>query len=351
MALGLAAAVVLMTAATASATFPGPAGRITFNDFFTGQIYAVNPDGTGLVQLTDFPRRKVGFDQVWSADGRRIVFSSNSARGFDAYIMRADGSHVRQMTEGGRLNDFWTTWYPGGRRVAFSRCERTDPGGCALFSARVDGSHVRQLTPFHPDVFDVAASVSPDGSKIAFSRSSRGIFAQVIVMNADGTGAHHITPPRFDAFAPEWSPDGERIVYSNACCKSHSSIFMSAADGSGRVRLTHPTYPHNDFFPVFSPDGNQIAFRSDRRYPRFCCADLFVATADGRNLTPITARRTSADEPDWGTAPLVQGGASLSRLAALERAAVAGGREPIDVTACHGAFELTFLPGGCPLRG
>jgi Tol biopolymer transport system component len=349
-ALGLAAAVILITAATAAATFPGPAGRIAFNDFMTGQIYAVNPDGTGLVRLTDLPRRNVAFDQTWSPDGRRIVFSSNEARGFDAYLVRADGSHVHQLTEGGHLDDFWTTWFPGGGKIAFSRCKRTDPGGCAIFTVRADGSHLRQITPFRTDVFDVATSVSPDGSRMAFSRfQARGIVAQVIVMNVDGTGAHHITPARLQAFPPEWSPDGQRIIYSNACCKAHSSIFMSAADGSGRVRLTHPTYPHDDVFPVFSPDGNHIAFSSDRRYAHECCRDLFVAGVDGRNRTPITARRAGADEPDWGTAPLVQGGSSLSRLAALERAALASGRTPIRVGACHGAFELTFLPGGCPL--
>jgi hypothetical protein len=55
----------------AAATFPGTNGRIAFNDFLTGQIYTVNPDGSGLVQVTDLPRRAVGFDQVWSADSEK----------------------------------------------------------------------------------------------------------------------------------------------------------------------------------------------------------------------------------------------------------------------------------------
>jgi Tol biopolymer transport system component len=340
---------VALGAPRAVATFPGPVGRIAFIDV-TGEIYAVNPDGTGLTQLTDLPRREVAFDQVWSADGTRIVFSSNQTRNFGVFVMRADGTHVREVTDARHFDDFWTTWFPGGRKIAFSRCLRTGEG-CALFTVRVDGSHLQQMTPYHHDVFDVAASVSPDGSQIALTRTlARGVFSQIIVMNADGTGAHHITPARLEAFVAEWSPDGERLIYSNACCKYNSKIFVSAADGSGRVRLTHPPFPHDDTFPVFSPDANRIAFQTDRRAPKPCC-NVFVADADGRGLTPITPHGGGAGEPDWGTAPLVNGATTLGDLPALERAAARAGRSSIRPGACRGLVELTYLAGGCPLRG
>ena len=48
----LAAACLAIPAAPAMAGGPPATGRIAFSDFVTNQIYAVNPDGTGLAQLT-----------------------------------------------------------------------------------------------------------------------------------------------------------------------------------------------------------------------------------------------------------------------------------------------------------
>ena len=58
-AVGFAAIVGLVFPGTAArATFPGVDGRIAFSDFITGQIYAMNPDGSGLVQLTHVKGRQ-----------------------------------------------------------------------------------------------------------------------------------------------------------------------------------------------------------------------------------------------------------------------------------------------------
>ena len=53
----LAAACLTIRAAPAMAAGPPATGRIAFDDFVTGQIYAVNPDGTALAQLTHEPKR------------------------------------------------------------------------------------------------------------------------------------------------------------------------------------------------------------------------------------------------------------------------------------------------------
>lgn len=49
---GVVAAVLMVGAAPAAATFPGQNGRIVFADYMSGQIYAANPDGSALRQLT-----------------------------------------------------------------------------------------------------------------------------------------------------------------------------------------------------------------------------------------------------------------------------------------------------------
>src|SRR5262245_61336782 len=71
----LAAAGLTMAASPAVAGGPSATGRIAFWDFVTNQIYAVNPDGTGLAQLTHEPQGISAQAPDWSSDGSRILFA------------------------------------------------------------------------------------------------------------------------------------------------------------------------------------------------------------------------------------------------------------------------------------
>jgi Tol biopolymer transport system component len=335
---------------SAGAAFPGGNGRIAFADFMTGQLYASNPDGSGLEQLTNVPRHSVALHPAWSADASHIAFESNETGDFELYVMGPDGGNRRRITRNPRLDDFQPSWYPSGRKLAFSQCTRTDPSACAISTVRLDGSHLRHLTPFKDEVFETASSVAPDGTRVAFTQiGARGVVAETIVIKADGTDRHHVTPARIEAFGPDWSPDGDRLVFHSACCKFQSAIYSTGADGSNLTRLTHARYPHSDYLPAFSPDGERIVFGSDRRYRDLCCSDLFVARTDGSHRRRITPDGTGAIEAAWGSAPFVAKGSTLDALPALERAVTRGRSSSLDPRACHGLIELTFRAGGCPL--
>jgi Tol biopolymer transport system component len=83
--------------------------RIVFNSSFEGQgpveIYTVHPDGTGLRRVRPEPRRSYSFEPVWSPDGTRIATVHGT---FDTvpkiWTMRSDGSDLRQITRGPRLD-------------------------------------------------------------------------------------------------------------------------------------------------------------------------------------------------------------------------------------------------------
>src|SRR5207244_2996256 len=59
-------------------------------------------------------------EPAWSPDGRWVAFASRRDGPSHIYIMRADGTHVRQVTQG-KADDDGPAWAPDQRRIAFSR--------------------------------------------------------------------------------------------------------------------------------------------------------------------------------------------------------------------------------------
>ncbi|MGH3089049.1 MAG: TolB family protein, partial [Rubrobacteraceae bacterium] len=93
LATALAVAASLLAMPT-QAAFPGKDGKIAFamDDGNDDEIFTMNPDGTGLKQLTD--NDASDDDPSFSPDGRRIVFESNrdDPNEDDIFVMKADGS-------------------------------------------------------------------------------------------------------------------------------------------------------------------------------------------------------------------------------------------------------------------
>ena len=74
---------------------------------------------------------------------------------------------------------------------------------------------------------------SPDGQKIVFNRYAPG--AEIIVMNADGTGQTPLGP----GYEPSWSPDGTKIVFvaDGECSGGDGGVYTMNPDGTGRAFL------------------------------------------------------------------------------------------------------------------
>jgi len=318
LAASLVAACLTTTAATAApgatavaapqATGAPADGRIAFNDFGTGQIYAVNPNGTALTQLTHEPSGIVARWPAWSPDGSGLLFVRwNPANGMGRiWTMNADGTGQRPFaSDAPGYRDYQPRYTPDGRRIVFARCAPND-GLCAIWIMRANGTGRRLLvpsltSPTETNNFDPA--VSPDGRQISFERFGfHGITSQIWVADITGRHAHPVTAPGLQAVSPAWSPDGSQIAFATNCCRAQSSVYVMRTDGTGVRKLATSKWPHNNFGPVYAPSGDQIAFSSDRRYPSVRFEDLFAMRANGGQQHLITTGKKGVVDLAWGPA-------------------------------------------------
>ncbi|MEW6687001.1 MAG: hypothetical protein AB1393_12495 [Candidatus Edwardsbacteria bacterium] len=106
---------------------------------------------------------------------------------------------------------------------------------------------------------------SPDGKWIAFSLYKLGVSAIALVDTA-GNNLKILSPSNygFEAFTPSWSSDSKRIVFSVIDTNSQRDIAIINSDETEYQKLTDDSF--DDRFPVWSPDGAQVAFISYRSH-------------------------------------------------------------------------------------
>ena len=83
---------------------------------------------------------------------------------------------------------------------------------------------------------------------------------EIFTMNPDRTELVQLTQNAAFDFDPEWSPDGQKIAFESDR-DLFSDIFVMNADGSGQINVTNNRA--FDRSPTFAPDGDEIAFDSN----------------------------------------------------------------------------------------
>lgn len=151
--------------------------------FAAGNIWIVNPDGTGLTELIAFPGEE--FMPTWSPDGSKIAFISGHD---ELAAMNADGTEAHILSS---LSSQSPAWSPDGATILFSA--RVDHN-TDIYAVAADGSNQRQLTTDPAE--DITPTWMPDGQTILFGSSrGRGIYnGDLWVMNPDGSNQHLLIP-------------------------------------------------------------------------------------------------------------------------------------------------------------
>ena len=232
------------------------------------RVYAVEPDGSGLTQLTDG-----SFDNepAWSPDGNRIVF----ARTAQLHVMNADGTNVRKLTDG---PDTEPSWSPDGTQIAFVR-----QNPFALMVVRADGTGMTTVLALSEKVPN-SPTWSPDGCRLIFGLCcvEHGLWS----IRPDGSGLAQL---RTTGSGVAVGPDG-RMVFSDG---DGGRLFIADADATHAQALDAAGSR-----PTWSPDGSRIAFErwvESHDSPGSGAWNIASMKPDGSDVRVVTATTSDMD--------------------------------------------------------
>jgi Tol biopolymer transport system component len=292
-------------------------GRGTRNPEGDLEIFAMGPEGKKLEQLTS--NAVDDFDPAFSSDGKISYVSqnaqpSNPEGDSEVYLMDADGTNPRNLTNtAGAVSDQDPRFSADGQDLAFTSFGKqpSNPeGDFEVYLMKADGSGQRNLTN-NALLSEFASDFSSDGREIAFSSAGvqpsnpEGDF-EIYLMDADGAKQRNVTNTAgsISDFDAALSPDGRTVAYVSTGVQPSNpegddEVFAIDADGSGRQNLTDTAGDVQDQFPDFATDGTKIAYDSYGAQPSNPEGDteVYVMDAlDGGNQRNLT--RTGGDVSD-----------------------------------------------------
>ena len=253
-----------------------------------------------------------------------LVYQSYCAEPFDnLYAVNPDGSGLRRITNV-QANQVDPSISPDGTRVAFGESPYTGLSckGCpeSLRTIGVDGSAATTLTSPPDCTFDGPASWSPDGTQIVYAHSACDTAPDAMLIAAGGGTSKDLHVP---AWTIAWGP--AQIAYANGQTNP-TTLWTALPDGTGRQKvaaipdLTEPAWSADGrlayldgtnlvvqgkkvalpFAQVrslaWSPGGTRFLVAAKAKgTPTF---DLYTVKTDGTDPVPLTSNM-DVSSADW----------------------------------------------------
>lgn len=215
------------------------------------ELYTAKADGTDIKRLTNVPGYDA--EATVSPDGKKIVFTSERDGDLDLYSMDVDGRNVKRLTneigyDGGAFyspDSKMIVYRRSSPKTEAEIARYKDllakklvvPTVFEIWVMNADGSNKRQVTNLGSASF--APFFTPDGKKIIFCTNyfdpnrtdrRRQPNFDLALINLDGTGIERVTfNETFDGF-PIFSPDGKKLVFAsnrNTATVGDTNVFIA----------------------------------------------------------------------------------------------------------------------------
>jgi Tol biopolymer transport system component/DNA-binding winged helix-turn-helix (wHTH) protein len=279
---------------------------------------------------------------AWSPDRRHIAFTRYADKTFSIVIVPALGGTEHRVYIGPAPMAGGLSWSSNGRFLAFPEASASDPPRSWISLLSLADYSTRPLTAPPGGSLDAEAAFSPDGSQVAFVRSTvAGVSNDVYVVPAVGGKARRLTFDHRPIIGPPaWTVDGSELVFSSTRGGPNSLWRISASGGVPRPvagpigeggwpsipakgdllvyeqvvskfniwRLDLKDQKHyqappsvlisekgDKSRPDFSPDGKKIAFESNR----LGFWDIWTCATDGSNCDQVTSLHGTAGRARW----------------------------------------------------
>lgn len=250
------------------------------------EIAVFDPQAPELINLTK--NRANDDSPAWSPDGQWIAFISDRGDNHDIYIMRADGTDVRQVTDL-PSDEQYPTWSPDGTQLAFASDMN---GSFDIYTLAVDGgAEPVQLTD--TPAFDSFPAWSSD-NRLAFASNRDGKF-DIYRMDSNGGNLQRLTETDADEFKPAWSSNSQQIAFI-AQDNTTRDLYVINSDGTSLMNISDTV--ENEFSPSWAPDGRSIIYALENPQG----FDIYRINPDGKGRRLIEEFEESIDSPDWALA-------------------------------------------------
>ncbi len=302
------------------------------------EIYVQLIGSTDPLRLTNVPAGTEDRSPVWNPSSTRIAFLRSGTGDPFARIltMSALGGSETDLGTGKVISHGRLAWSPNERTLAFARSVGKDQS--AIFELSFSDHKVRQRSFPADGQSDCCPQYDPSGQRLAFRRNA----TEIVVTDELGKSVREL-PARISWAGLTWTADGRSLAYSwfgklaevnvesgaitqpalatalgpdisDVTIRGHRMAYVHWALEHSIWQLTLHRTGHSgtpeisavppvqliastmrEDTPQFSPDGEWIAFSSDRAGS----TDIWVGRRDGSDLRRLTFLDGFAGTPRW----------------------------------------------------
>jgi TolB protein len=198
-------------------------------------ISTINVGGGGKFRVTHVTHNNTDEEEPsYSPDGKKLVYTGWDGHDTEIYMINSDGTGKIQLTHN-KTEDLGPSYSPDGKQIVFSSTVRTPLHPSEIYTMNVHGKNRVRLT--HNNTEDYYPDYSPNGRRITFAGTGEN-GNHIYTISAHGGDKSKVTK----GYYASYSPDGKKLAYSRGSDRN-SAIYTINVGGGGESKVTEGGYP------------------------------------------------------------------------------------------------------------